>query len=596
MAAIPQSEGDNLLQAAQLCAGGLEGLGLGFLNSFHGTEKDFLRLGAQLEGFSSRSSQTSALAAGLTELTSGEAVAEASAKLAANLERLGGICDVAATDRQLAELGRVGSMGAKLGEIMNDFARLVKHLSMLGVSTRIESARLGDQGAGFATLADDVEKLAGKIGESSGKILVSANELSNQCRSASISLKQMDEARKGCSISALSLLEADLSALEGLTRASREAADSVSSLSRSVVSSISEAVLSMQFHDIIRQQLEHVAEAAEEARDIARSGPGEGLAAEAADWEEVCDWLHSIADLQRSQLGNARTRFAKAMQTLEDSLASIGSQVREMASGAASLAAKEAGQEGVLAQIEAGVGQIAASLREYSQLETGMGSIMAQVAESIAGMSSIVGEIEEVGSEIELIAINASIKAAHTGDEGKALGVLASAIQKLSVDARGQTARILELLGSVDAATFSANAQGDQGARLEAVVSGLDAEVASIKALDHEAATQAAMVQSAAEELSGDIAAAVASLDFRWDLIDAVTAAETRLQELVDELGAALPPGHRASRAPTLMQMLQRYTMDEERLVHEQALGLSGSVTTTASGDDDGLGDNVELF
>jgi methyl-accepting chemotaxis protein len=34
---------------------------------------------------------------------------------------------------------------------------------MLGISTRIESARLGDQGLGFSTLADDVEALAGKI-------------------------------------------------------------------------------------------------------------------------------------------------------------------------------------------------------------------------------------------------------------------------------------------------------------------------------------------------------------------------------------------------------------------------------------------------
>ncbi|WP_243439879.1 hypothetical protein [Fundidesulfovibrio soli] len=596
MAATPPSDCDRLPQAASLCAGGLDGFSLGFLKSFHGTEQDFLRLGAQLEGFSSRSSQISALASGLTELTSGEAVLGATARLAANLERLGSICDTAATDRQLAELASVGSMGVKLGEIMSDFARLVKHLSMLGVSTRIESARLGDQGAGFATLADDVEKLAGKIGESSEKILFSARELSGQCRSASISLKQMDDARRGCSMSALSMLEADLSALDGLTRASREAADSVSGLSRSVVSNISEAVLSMQFHDIIRQQLEHVAEAAEEARDIARSGPGVGLAAEAADWEEVCDWLRSIADLQRSQLGNARTRFARAMQTLEDSMTSIGSQVRAMASGAASLAAKEAGQEGVLTQIETGVGQIAGSLREYARLESGMSTVMAQVADSIAVMSSIVGEIEEVGSEIELIAINASIKAAHTGDEGKALGVLASAIQKLSVDARGQTARILELLGSVDAATFSAVAQRDQGAQLEAVVTDLDAEVASIKALDHEAASRAAMVQQSAEELSSDIAAAVESLDFRWGLIDSVTAAETRLQELVDELGVALPPGHRASRAPTLMQMLQRYTMDEERLVHEQALGLGGPAGAPVSGGDDGLGDNVELF
>ena len=34
---------------------------------------------------------------------------------------------------------------------------------MLGISTRIESARLGGDGRGFSTLADDVEKLAHAI-------------------------------------------------------------------------------------------------------------------------------------------------------------------------------------------------------------------------------------------------------------------------------------------------------------------------------------------------------------------------------------------------------------------------------------------------
>ena len=596
MAATASSDDDRLVQAAQLCAGGLDGFGLGFLKTFHGTEQEFLRLGSKLEVFSERSAQTSALAAALTELTSGEAVAGASSQLAAHLERLGGICDAAGTEHQLAELAAVGDMGVKLGEIMSDFARLVKHLSMLGVSTRIESARLGDQGAGFATLADDVEKLAGKIGISSERILFSSRELTGQCRSASASLKQMDLARKGCSLSALGMLEAGLSALDNLTKASRAAADSISGQSKGVVRSISEAVLSMQFHDIVRQQLEHVAEAADEALAIARSGPGEGPAAEAADWEEVCDWLRSISDLQRCQLGNARVRFAQARQTLEDSLDSIGSQVREMASGAAALAAKEEGQEGVLTQIETGVGQIAASLREYAQLERGMATVMNQVAQSISDMSSIVGEIEEVGSEIELIAINASIKAAHTGDEGKALGVLASAIQKLSVDARRQTSRILELLGSVDAATFSAESRGDQGAQLEEVVGELDTEVANIKKLDHEAASAASRLQHDAEELSRDIVAAVDSLAFRYGLIESVTAAEIRLQELVEELDAALPPGHRSSRAPTLMQMLRRYTMDEERLVHEQVLGPSGAAVSASAQDEDGLGDNVELF
>ncbi|TVM28184.1 methyl-accepting chemotaxis protein, partial [Oceanidesulfovibrio marinus] len=62
-------------------------------------------------------------------------------------------------------------------------------------------------------------------------------------------------------------------------------------------------------------------------------------------------------------------------------------------------------------------------------------------------------DIEEVGSEIELISLNASVKAAHTGEKGKALGVLASSIQQLSQQAGGRTESVKDIRGSIGEAS-----------------------------------------------------------------------------------------------------------------------------------------------
>ena len=581
-------------ETTSLCARGLDGLGDGFLKAFHAHEGDFLRLGRLLDSFSTQARDVSDVASELTGMIFGEALLGASSKLSSHLDRLIGAYGASCSGREASGLAQVSSLGAKLTESMRDFGRLVKHLSMLGIATRIESARLGSQGLGFSTLADDVETLAGKIVISSDKILKRAQALTAQCREATQRIEDMDRMRQNCTESAMGALRTDLQALEGLVESSRSVASGISGEAEEVVKSVSEAVLSMQFHDIIRQQLEHVAEASDEARNMALEGPGTEGGHNAADWTELAGWISSVLVLQLSQLGNARARFGEAMQSLESSLESIAGRVQNTAAHAGSLADQESGQGAILVQIEGEVGGIAQSLRDYAGLERSMSGVMREVAESIADMSASVSEIEEVGSEIELIALNASVKAAHTGEEGKALGVLASAIQKLSVDARGQTDSIMALLGSVDASSLSDQSEGEAcSSVVDEIVADLDVEVGNLKSIEAQTGNAAKRVQKLASELSGQIASAVESLRFHYDLVDLMTAAEARLQELVEALAGVLPSGMEGAQSPRLREMLERYTMEAERLVHEQVLGVGGPGEAADEGE---YGGNVELF
>lgn len=586
-----------IAESASLCAKGLDGLGDRFLKSFHGCEQDFLRLGKALDGFNTTAVAVSREASGLAELTGGDTVGSASAKLSSNLERLGRACENAAAGQDITNLDAIAEVGSRLTASIRDFTRLVKHLTMLGIATRIESARLGSHGLGFSTLADDVEKLAGKIASSSEVISKRALDLTSQCHEASLSLVDMDKAKKACSLSALDLLEADLNALDSLTKSSRQTAAEIAEEASGMVQSVSAAVLSMQFHDIIRQQLEHVAEAAQEAKAMAVDGPQTQGGHDARDWEELAGWMKSVLVLQHSQLGNAKDRFAEAMQSLGSSLHDIAARVQSMTTRAGSVANQESGQGGVLGQIESEVRGISQSLRDYSSLQQRMSKVMNEVGGSIKDMSASVSEIEEVGSEIELIALNASVKAAHTGEEGKALGVLASAVQKLSVDARGQTDTIMELLASVDASSLTLTDMNEKGADnrvFEEAVTDLDNEVASLKSLGERSALSANQVQGLASQLSEEIENTVESLEFQQKLLSTMEEADAVLCDMVQELDAVLPAGASMSQSPKLREMLDRYTMDAERLVHEDALGITASAC--AEQEEGEFGGNVELF
>lgn len=593
MDTVPVKEDIQL--AAKLCAQGLDGLAASFLSPFHSLENEFLTLGRELERVSAKANGVTREASELAEVTSGEVIQRAAAILRASLGQMSETCENSSFENDAAGLTHVAGVSATLFEIIRDFSRLVKHLSMLGIATRIESARIGGKGLGFSTLADDVEKLAGKIESSSEGILSMAGGLSGQCLEARKNITDMSQARKACSLSVLDLVNADLGALEELMVHSRSTAADISADATRMVGNVSEAVLSMQFHDIIRQQLEHVADALNEARTMAEDGPLSSGGHDASDWDELGSWIKDVLSLQESQLLNAGARFGEAVQTLRESLDGIRELVNSMADRARSLATSKGGQS-ALGQIEGEIRRIAVAMREYQNLEKRMSLVMHEVGTSIDAMTSSVAEIEEVGSEIELIALNAAVKAAHTGDEGKPLGVLASAIQKLSVDARNQTERIMELLGSIDKSSLGADARGSDfsgGGAFEEAVTALDQQVAVLKGLEEQASSQAARVGQLSSELSGEIESALALLDFKHDLLAGLASAGERVKSLLSGLDAALPPGKVYSQSPRLRQMLERYTMDAERLVHESVLGISGDASGLPGGDSD---DNVELF
>ncbi len=592
-------------QVALDCAHGLDGLGKTVVGEFSAKERDFLRLGNLLAQFSGEAADVYKKAGDLANLTSGDTVRETSELLAENLERLrGGYSGQEGVD-ELTQLEAIASVGGKLTEIMREFSRLVKHLSMLGIATRIESARLGSSGMGFATLSDDVEKLALKIVSASENIRHRSHELTTQTMAAGESLQAMHAVQKGASLAIMERLHQDLAALGQLSRDSQESANEISGLALTVSSSVSEAVHSIQFHDIIRQQLEHVDEAAQDVRAQVQ-GVSEEELSDLTEVHDLLSWMHGVLSLQRSQLGDARSRFAGAMEDLEGSLRVIASQVDHMAAKAGSLVAGGTSPDGVLTQIEHGVGAVVSSLREHAQLGAKMGTVMEGVAGSIREMSASVFEIEEVGSEIELIAINASIKAAHTGEEGKALGVLASAIQKLSVDARSHTEAVLSLLKSVDSSSEALQRSSlahSSSESVEPVMAELSDEIDQLKQLDEMVSKRATDLRRAGGELSARILDAVASLEFHHPLLEAMAVGEARMQDLVELAAPHARPGMGGRHSDKLLEMLKRYTMEAERLVHENVLGggvaaadPNGYDGVTSPADANELGDNIELF
>ncbi len=587
-------------------------------------EEEFLDLGRQLMEFSGASQSLSRQAHALAELAAGEDVGRGAQELAAELEEMTGVCDISGGEQSLAELERVLRVIEALSAGVAGFGRVVRSLQMLGISTRIESARLGDKGLGFTTLADDVEKLAGKIVSNSSQVLDKSKSLSTMISDAHGQTRNMIDAQDACSSRIITELRTSLDGLTGLADSSRELSVALAERSGAIAAGISEVVASLQFHDIVRQQVEHVEEALGDmlgmiqqrggaaADGCARNAAGrdgdaeepEGLDVDAdPEIRDLVGWIADVAKLQESQLANAEERFSSALENLRLHLGEVARSVASMSQDAEGLAASDSGGEGsVLDRIEHGSLSVIAAMRQFAVQAEKIGRVMSDVAGTVSDMVGFVEDIEEVGSEIELIALNAAVKAARTGDEGRALGVLAQAIQKLSVEARDMTGDVSRSLTEIseastglerNAADYLDTSRLEQMAvRQESLMHTLrQVNSTFLRNLDA-LRTESGGLHDALRETAGR-----AVLD--REICAELASARVDMAEISGEARRAVPLADDSRRPERLKELLSRYTMEVERLVHESAFGEGGGpVHDAAEGEVEMFGDddNIELF
>ena len=503
-------------------------------------------------------------------------------------------------------LDEVQGLLEQLTEPLEGFQKMNKTLRMLSISTKIESARLGELGSGFVNLAMDVERLSRQVNEKSSTILSHRQSLaltiSSNIRSVHVSEASQDAEVAG----ALSRTASSLQELIDVTHRCAGFSSMVSEVSANVSSNISEVVSSQQTHDITRQQVEHVVEALEKLRaDLAAAV---NVAGNDELYRKLVTEAGDVCELQEAQLRFATSELYRAVCKIVENLRDVAGKQTMMAQETLSVAGMaDSGGSSFVNDLEQGMSSVTSVLAGCARSDRNIAETMRSVAATIQQITGFVEDIDYIGSEIDLIALNSQIKAAHTGREGAALGVLAEAIKRLSDEASRQTETVTSTLTVIHTTTehLSAEATHDEdgsGGSIVSMETELSGIIQTLGVMNDDLFSLLAGLGESVRSLTEDVEQATAEIDVHERIKSMAADVLGDLERIVDQARLIEPASSQFKQ--NLLHMEERYTMESERHIHEAiAQKRDGLVLESArvgkrpdSVSDSEFGDNVDLF
>jgi len=140
--------------------------------------------------------------------------------------------------------GRIASLVEQIGsigEFLHGISRISQQTNLLALNARIEAARAGTHGAGFAVIAQEVKTLAGEAGGLSATIEAKLKELTQASLQAQASFQAIVNAVHEATTSLGELVDRQNRAGEAIGVTARQTGDAAA-----MVSALSETVVRMQ--------------------------------------------------------------------------------------------------------------------------------------------------------------------------------------------------------------------------------------------------------------------------------------------------------------------------------------------------------------
>lgn len=258
------------------------------INSFHGMNQHVQRqrqLGMEIVAGSDEAGSASQFEQFATKTSSTlgqfvESIVENS-RLAMSLVEM--------TDRISTQMREVRG---RIGEIEG----IAKQTNLLALNAAIEAARAGEAGRGFAVVADEVRDLSGRTNHFSQQIRDALGSMQATIEATEQAINQMAAQDMTFALTSKSDVEQAMNEIDNLNHRTGASVGELNEIAAQVEVSVGQAVLSLQFQDMVTQLLGHAARRLDLLEEVV-AGEQE-MARTLRNSRDPVETLHSLSALR----------------------------------------------------------------------------------------------------------------------------------------------------------------------------------------------------------------------------------------------------------------------------------------------------------
>lgn len=499
----------------------------------------------------------------------------------------------------------------RLHNICPMIKNIAKKLNIVARHIAIESSRNRECEEMFSFFVNEIRQLADRVKAISIRIWEDS-ENANLSQISDFSNFEVKKDRlNALADSAHHSVEDNVHEIENLVKISLNAIQGAEKHSKNLYTLVGEIVVAIQFHDITRQQIEHIVQSLGEIKPILNTDRfSESALSENQD--NTLAKAYSIWALQAEQINQVIKEINSSYNKIRQSFIEIDNEIQNLVNEMIDLC-QNTGNSGIninpFQQLTSGLYQLDKIMTQAKEMAEMIDYNLKQSAETAQSMAGQLTQMNDISNDLHIKAINALIMSKRLGSNGKTLSVLAEDVTEVSLESNEFVLDVVEILKAIEELSAnSSNITVQDEVSTKDTPSGIPKLSANdmISAVYADYLAKSKLSVEKSKDLKNKIVLLEADIEFLNKIENSLICQKEEIYKMMESISPFITKENLTY--DEMEHLGNRYTMEIERGIHNKILGkdispkndICGSdskISNSVEEDKDGyIADNVELF